>query len=98
MPNLARGAIWAGALAGGVMILAGIGSVLFVGERYYPLAGQQERIGFWAMTRQAFQCQPFCILLLALVIFAVPTSMVGALSWYVLYYHVLAGSPGTAAL
>ena len=98
VPNLARGARWAGAIAGGVMILAGIGSVLFVSERYYPLARQQERIGFQAMTRQAFRCRPFQILLLVLVLFAVPTSMVGALSWYVLYYHVLAGSPGTAAL
>jgi GPH family glycoside/pentoside/hexuronide:cation symporter len=98
VPNLARGAMWAGVLAGGVMILGGIGCVLFVGERYYPLARQQERIGFWPMTRQALQCQPFRILLLTLVLFAVPTSMLGALSWYVLYYHVLAGSPGTAAL
>jgi GPH family glycoside/pentoside/hexuronide:cation symporter len=50
------------------------------------------------MTRQALLCQPFRILLLALILFAVPASMVGALSWYVLYYHVLAGSQGTAAL
>jgi len=98
VPNLARGARWAAMLAGAIIILAGIGSVLFVGERYYPLARQQERIGFWVMTRQAFKCQPFRILLLVLVLFAVPTSMVGAMSWYVLSYHVLAGSPGTAAL
>ncbi len=97
-PNLARGAMWAGALAGGVMILAGLGTVCFVGERYYPLARQQERARFWTMTRQAFRCQPFRILLLALVLFAVPASMVGALSWYVLYYHVLAANPGEAAL
>jgi glycoside/pentoside/hexuronide:cation symporter, GPH family len=97
-PNLARGATWAGALAGAVMIVAGIGTVLFVRERYYPLARAQDRIPFWAMTRQAFGCRPFRILLLALVLFAVPTSMVGALSWYVLYYHVLAASPGAAAL
>jgi glycoside/pentoside/hexuronide:cation symporter, GPH family len=96
--NLARGAMWAGAIAGSVMILAGIGTVLFVGERYYPLASQQQRIRFWTMTRQVFRCQPFRILLLTLVLFAVPTSMVGALSWYLLYYHVLAGSPATAAL
>lgn len=97
-PNLARGAMWAGAIAGVLMILAAIATVIFVRERYYPLARRQERIGFSAMTRQAFACQPFRILLLALVLFAVPTSMVGALSWYVLYYHVLAGSPATAAL
>jgi GPH family glycoside/pentoside/hexuronide:cation symporter len=96
--NLARGAMWAGALAGAVMILAGIGNVLFVRERYYPLAQAQDRIRFLTMTRQAFGCRPFRILLLALVFFAVPTSMVGALSWYVLYYHVLAASPGAAAL
>jgi glycoside/pentoside/hexuronide:cation symporter, GPH family len=96
-PNLARGAMWAGALAGAMMILAGIGNVVFVGERYYGLARQQKRVGFWAMTRQTFRCSPFRILLLTLGLFAVPTSMVGAFSWYVLYYHVLAGSPATAA-
>lgn len=96
-PNLARGAMWAAAVAGGLMILAAIGTVLFVGERYYPIARRQDRIGFVAMTREAFRCQPFRILLLALVLFAVPTSMVGALSWYVLYYHVLVGSPAAAA-
>jgi GPH family glycoside/pentoside/hexuronide:cation symporter len=96
-PNLARGAMWAGALAGAMMILAGIGNVVFVRERYYGLARQQERVGFWATTRQTFRCSPFRILLLTLGLFAVPTSMVGAFSWYVLYYHVLAGSPGTAA-
>jgi GPH family glycoside/pentoside/hexuronide:cation symporter len=96
-PNLARGAMWAGALAGAMMILAGIGNVVFVGERYYGLARQQKRVGFWAMTRQTFRCSPFRIILLTLGLFAVPTSMVGAFSWYVLYYHVLAGSPGTAA-
>jgi GPH family glycoside/pentoside/hexuronide:cation symporter len=98
MPNLARGAMWAAALVGGLMMLAGIGSALFVKERYYPLVHQQERTAFRAMTKQAFRCQPFRILLFALVLFAVPTSMVGALSWYVLYYHVLAGNPVNAAL
>ena len=96
-PNLARGAMWAGALAGAVMILAGMGNVLFVPERYYPLARTQKRVGFWATTRQTFRCPPFRVLLLTLVLFAVPTSMVGAFGWYVLYYHVLAGHPGLAA-
>lgn len=96
-PNLARGAMWAGALAGAVMILAGMGNVLFVPERYYPLARAQERVGFWATTRQTFRCPPFRILLLTLALFAVPTSMVGAFGWYVLYYHVLAGHPSLAA-
>jgi glycoside/pentoside/hexuronide:cation symporter, GPH family len=96
--NLVRGAMWAGVLVGVLMILAGIGSVLFVRERYYPLARAQNRIGFLPMTRQALRCRPFRILLLALVLFAVPTSMVGALSWYVLYYHVLAANQAAAPL
>jgi GPH family glycoside/pentoside/hexuronide:cation symporter len=96
--NLARGAMWAGVLAGAVMVVAGIGTVGFVRERYYPLARAQERIGFWTMTRQAFGCRPFRLLLLVLVLFAVPTSTVGAFGWYVLTYHVLAGDPGAAAL
>jgi GPH family glycoside/pentoside/hexuronide:cation symporter len=97
VPNLARGAMWAGALVGVVMILAGIGNVLFVRERYYSLARAQGRLGFWATTRRTIRCPPFRILLLTLVLFAVPTSMVGAFGWYVLYYHVLAGSLGLAA-
>jgi GPH family glycoside/pentoside/hexuronide:cation symporter len=97
-PNLARGAMWAAVLVGAMMMVAGTGSALFVKERYYPLARQQERIAFRTMARQTFRCRPFRILLFALVLFAVPASMVGALSWYVLYYHVLAGNPGVAAL
>lgn len=95
--NLVRGAVWAAALIGAFMALAGIGSAVFVRERYYRLASRQERIGFGTMTRQALACQPFRVLLLTLVLFAVPTSMVGALSWYVLSYHVLPASQGTAA-
>ncbi len=97
-PNLARGAMWAGVFAGAVMILGGIGNALFVTERYYPLAQAQARVGLWTTTRLTFGCRPFRILLLALVLFAVPTSMVGALGWYVLCYHVLAGDQASAAL
>jgi GPH family glycoside/pentoside/hexuronide:cation symporter len=97
-PNLARGAVWAGVIAGAVMILGGVGSALLVREPYYPLARAQARVGLWATTRLTFRCRPFRILLLALVLFAVPTSMVGALSWYVLCYHVLAGDQASAAL
>jgi GPH family glycoside/pentoside/hexuronide:cation symporter len=97
-PNLLRGAMFAAVLVGGVMMVAGTGSALLVKERYYPLANQQQRIPFLTMTRQAFRCPPFRILLLALLLFALPTSMVGALSWYVLYYHVMAGNPTSAAL
>jgi GPH family glycoside/pentoside/hexuronide:cation symporter len=79
-PNLARGAMWAGVVAGAVMILGGIGSALFVPERYYPLARAQARVSLWTTTRLTFRCRPFRILLLTLVLFAVPTSMVGALS------------------
>jgi GPH family glycoside/pentoside/hexuronide:cation symporter len=97
-PNLARGAVWAGILAGAVMILGGVGSALFVPERYYPLARAQTRIGLWATTRRTFSCRPFRTLLLALILFAMPTSMVGALSWYVLCYHVFAGDQSSAAV
>jgi GPH family glycoside/pentoside/hexuronide:cation symporter len=97
-PNLARGAVWAGVLAGVVMIVAGVGNALFVTERYYPLARAQTRLGLWTTTRRTFRCRPFRILLLALVLFAVPTSMVGALGWYVLCYHVFAGDQASAAV
>ncbi len=97
-PNLARGATWAAMLAGALMIGGGVGSAVFVRERYYPLARAQARVGLWTTTRLTFRCRPFRILLLALVLFAVPTSMVGALSWYVLCYHVFAGDHATAAL
>jgi glycoside/pentoside/hexuronide:cation symporter, GPH family len=97
-PNLARGAVWAGVIAGVVMIVGGAGSAVLVREPYYALARRQPRMGVLATTRLTFKCGPFRTLLLALVLFAVPTSMVGALGWYVLCYHVLAGAPGSAAL
>jgi GPH family glycoside/pentoside/hexuronide:cation symporter len=97
-PDLARGATWAGVLAGAVMILGGLGSVLFVTERYYPLARAQPRVSLWTTTRLTFRCRPFRVLLLTLVLFAVPTSMVGALGWYVLCYYVFAGDLTSAAM
>ena len=97
-PNLARGAVWASVLAGAVMILGGVGSALLVREPYYSLAQAQARVGLWATTRLTFRCRPFRALLLTLVLFAVPTSMVGALGWYVLCYHVLAGDLASAAM
>jgi glycoside/pentoside/hexuronide:cation symporter, GPH family len=97
-PNLARGAVWAGVLAGAVIILGGVGNALFVPERYYSLARAQARVGLWATTRLTFACRPFRILVMTLLLFAVPTSMVGALSWYVLCYHVLAGNYASAAM
>jgi GPH family glycoside/pentoside/hexuronide:cation symporter len=97
-PNVARGAMMAGAAAGGLMILAGLANALLVKEPYYALAHKQDRVGFLAMTKQTFACRPFRILLLTLVLFAVPASMVGILGWYVQYYYVLAGRQEVASL
>jgi len=97
-PNLVRGAMWAGIVVGAMMILGGAGSALLVTERYYPLVRAQARVGLWTTTRLTFRCRPFRILLLTLVLFAVPTSMVGALGWYVLCYHVLGGDLAGAAM
>lgn len=97
-PNLARGARWTAAVAGAVMIVAGIVNACFVTERYYPLAKEQERVGFLTSTWRTFACRPFRILLLTLVLFAIPASMVDALSWYLQFYYVFPGQPGRAAL
>ena len=97
-PNLVRGARWTAVIAGTVMILAGVGSAWFVTERYYPLARRQDRVAFATTVKQTFACGPFRILLLTLVLFAIPASMVGALGWYVQFYYVFPGQPDTAAL
>ncbi len=97
-PNIARGAMWAGAIAGGVMILAGLGNFFFTKERYYAKVEKQERIGFVPMMKQTFECRPYRILLLTLVLFAVPTSFVGSLGWFVQRYYVLGATPDLAPL
>jgi GPH family glycoside/pentoside/hexuronide:cation symporter len=97
-PDLVRGARWTATVAGAVMILAGVGNAWFVTEPYYPVAKAQERVGFAASTWKTLACPPFRALLLTLVLFAVPASLVGALGWYVQFYYVCAGQADTATL
>jgi len=96
--DLARGARWAAGLAGALMVTGALATALVVPEPYYALARAQPRLGLWATTRLTFRCPPFRKLLLALVLFAVPTSLVGPLGWYVLCYHVLSGDQLGAAV
>ncbi|HET9954867.1 MAG TPA: MFS transporter [Polyangiaceae bacterium] len=90
-PDVARGAMWAAALAGGWMAFSGIVNFAFVPERYYSKAKQQARASFIGMFRDALSCRPYLILLGAALMYAVPTGLVGTLGFYALTYHVFAG-------
>jgi GPH family glycoside/pentoside/hexuronide:cation symporter len=94
--DVARGAAWAAAIAGGWMILSGIINVVFVKERYYAKAQTQSRIGFGRMFADAFQCKPYLVLLGTALVYAIPTGLVNTLGFYALTYHVFHGDLAAA--
>jgi GPH family glycoside/pentoside/hexuronide:cation symporter len=89
--DVARGAVWAAAIAGGWMTLSGIVNFAFVKERYYGKAQTQARVGFGRMFRDAFQCKPYLVLLGTALVYAIPTGLVNTLGFYALTYHVFHG-------
>jgi GPH family glycoside/pentoside/hexuronide:cation symporter len=90
--DVARGAVWAAAIAGAWMILSGIINVVFVKERYYAKAQTQSRVGFGRMFADAFQCKPYLVLLGVALVYAIPTGLVNTLGFYALTYHVFHGN------
>jgi GPH family glycoside/pentoside/hexuronide:cation symporter len=90
-PDVARGAVWAAAIAGAWMILSGVVNFLFVKERYYSTAAAQPRAGFFRMFADAFQCKPYLMVLGTALVYAVPTGLVNTFGFYALNYHVFHG-------
>jgi GPH family glycoside/pentoside/hexuronide:cation symporter len=95
-PDVARGAMWAAAIAGGVMILSGLMNFFFVKERYYKKAKDQSKVAFRSMF-STFTCRPYLVLLGTALVYAVPTGLVGTLGFYVLTYHVYGGDMAASA-
>src|SRR5262245_28387660 len=62
-PNVARGAVFAAAIAGGLMIISGIANFVFVRERYYEKARNQTKVKAWDMVVSTFSCKPYLVLL-----------------------------------
>jgi GPH family glycoside/pentoside/hexuronide:cation symporter len=89
--DVARGAMWAAAIAGCWMILSGVVNFLVVKERYYGTAKTQQRVGFFRMFGDAFSCRPYLVLLGTALVYAVPTGLVGTFNFYALNYHVFHG-------
>lgn len=95
-PDVARGAMWAGAICGAVMILAGLANFFFTRERYYVKAESQEKVGFIAMFRDTFTCKPYLLLLAVALVYAIPTGLTGTLGFYVTNYYVFSGDMSNA--
>jgi glycoside/pentoside/hexuronide:cation symporter, GPH family len=87
--NVARGAMWAAAIAGAIMITSGIVNVSTVPERYYRRAQSQARVGVGEMFTQTFGCVPFLILLGVGFSYAIPTAAIQTLGFYAGNYYVL---------
>lgn len=90
-PDVARGAMWAAAAFGAVMILSGLMNFFFVPERYYEKAKEQAKIGFVSVFRETFRCRPYLILLGIALVYAIPTGLVGTLGFYATTYYVFPG-------
>ncbi|HMA96483.1 MAG TPA: MFS transporter, partial [Polyangiaceae bacterium] len=86
--DMARGATLFAALCGAVMVLSGLLNFFWVKERYYQKARVQKRSRFAAGFAEAFRCRPFVILLGITSMYAIPTSISGALGYYATTYYV----------
>ncbi len=95
-PNVARGAMWAAAIAGCIMIISGVANFFFVKERYYQKAQAQEKVGFFSMF-STFKCRPYLVLLGTAMVYAIPTGLVGTLGFYTLTYYVFQGDMAAAS-
>lgn len=96
-PDIARGAVWAAAIAGAIMIIAGICNFVFVRERYYEKAQAQQKVSFVSMFGDTFRCKPYLILLGTALVYAIPTGLVGTLGFYATTYYVFKGDVAAGA-
>ncbi len=87
-PDVARGAVYAAAIAGAIMIIAGLCNFFFTRERYYEKAEAQEKVKFTAMFGDTFRCKPYLTLLGIALVYAIPTGLVGTLGFYATNYYV----------
>ncbi len=90
-PDVLRGAQWAAAAAGLLMIAAGFANFFCVKERYYAMAARQPKTRFWPTFAQTFRSRPFVVLLAISAVYAVPTAMLSGLSRYAGTYYVFHG-------
>jgi GPH family glycoside/pentoside/hexuronide:cation symporter len=95
--NVARGAAWAAAIAGCLMIISGMANFFFVRERYYEKAQGQAKIGFLGMFSETFRCRPYLVLLGTALVYAIPTGLVGTLGFYASTYYVFHGDMAAAS-
>lgn len=89
--NVARGAVFAAAIAGALMIISGIANFVFVRERYYEKARVQAKVKVWDMIRSTFSCKPYLVLLGTALVYAIPTGLIGSLGFYIGTYYVFHG-------
>jgi glycoside/pentoside/hexuronide:cation symporter, GPH family len=97
--NQGRGAMAAAAIAGVLMITAGIINARFVPERYYATAKLQKSVGPAEALARTFSCRPFLVVLGIGFLFAIPSFAAAPLGYYAGYFYVLKDlhASGTAA-
>ncbi|WP_404425011.1 MFS transporter [Nibricoccus sp. IMCC34717] len=96
-PNMLIGSQVACAIAGLLMIAAGLFNFFFVKERYYQAAQKQEKVSVGDAIRGALRNRPFLIVISIGLLFAGPTAMVAQLGYYTVVYHVQHGDLLAAA-
>jgi GPH family glycoside/pentoside/hexuronide:cation symporter len=95
--DVARGIMWAAAIAGAWMILSGVVNFFAIKERYYAKTRSQAKIGFRSMFGNALRCKPYLVLLATGFVYAIPTGLVNSFGFYALNYHVYRGDMVSSA-
>lgn len=97
-PNILIGAQFFCVVLGLIMVVCSVIMFFVLRERYYNnvVERKQARVSLKETLWQTLQCRPFRIQLSMKVVYAMCTSMVGALGYYVTVYYVCHGDLGTA--
>ncbi|MDX2185407.1 MAG: MFS transporter [Opitutaceae bacterium] len=90
-PDMLKGAQFACAVAGVLMIVCGVVNFAFVKERYYEAARKQPKVPFLEAIRGMVRNRPYVILLGVALLFSGPTALVAQLAFYTIVYHVYTG-------
>jgi len=74
-----------------MVIVGGVLPAIFVKERYYHIAKDQTKVGFWKGLGMTFANRPFQMLTAVLLLGGIGGGLVGMFGKYIIYYYIFGG-------
>jgi GPH family glycoside/pentoside/hexuronide:cation symporter len=74
-----------------MVVVGGVLPAIFVKERYYQVAKNQAKMGFWTSTKLTFSNRAFLLLTAILLLGGIGGGLVGMFGKYIIYYYIMGG-------